>query len=66
MTHEDEYLEINACACDAYVMNQNMQSAYYHSIPKQNKTKIGRRIVLVFRNGSNRTIVEDSGNFVNV
>ena len=63
MMLDDEYFEINACAGDAYVMNQKMQSEYLHSIPKK-KTTLGRRTVLVFRNGITQTVLKDSGHSV--
>lgn len=59
----DEYFQIDACAGDAYVMNQQMQSQYLHAIPKKT-TPLGRRIVLVFRNGITQTIKKDSGHAV--
>ena len=58
--HGDEYIQLFPSCGDAYVMNQKMQDGYKHSIPKQDK-ELDRRTVLVFRNGQEQIVGDDSG-----
>ena len=57
----DEYIQLFACAGDAYEMNAAMQHFYQHAIPKKQTQTLSRRTVIVFRDGFETEVDADSG-----